>query len=170
MGCASATRKASDGDTHSLSHRSVLKNLRPSRFPWSGLRSWGRKRVMGKFLRKVTAPAQQDLWLRPEEIVTGPHHAFHLKLAALLKKLGSMEAVHRIFFPYFRRGSREGVHPSVEAFEGLHAEVLRPLREHGLVRGRSPRGKEFYAAIQRSTHDPIDSSCLGGRTYLNPLL
>jgi hypothetical protein len=28
---------------------------------------------MGKFRRKDTALAQQALWLRPEEIVTGPH-------------------------------------------------------------------------------------------------
>jgi hypothetical protein len=30
---------------------------------------------MGTLRRKDTAPAQQDLWLRPEEIVTEPHNA-----------------------------------------------------------------------------------------------
>ena len=125
---------------------------------------------MGKFRRKDTAPAQQDLWLRPEEIVTGPHSAFYTKLAALLEKVRFTGTADRISAPYYRLESRQGGRAPVEAFEGLHAEVLRSLREHGLLCGQSPRGKEFYAAIQRSTYDPIDSSCLGGRTYLNPLL
>jgi hypothetical protein len=43
---------------------------------------------MGKFRRKDTAPAQQDLWLRPEEIVTGPHNIVYTKLATPLEKAG----------------------------------------------------------------------------------
>jgi transposase len=153
-------------------------------------------RVMGKFRSKDTAPAQQDLWLRPEEIVTGPHNAFYTKLAALLEKVSFTETVHRICAPHYRLESREGGRPPVdpavlmrmlivgfpegigsergiasrcadsrairrfpgyslteetpdhstftvfrrrlplEAFEALHAEVLRSLREHGLLRGR----------------------------------
>jgi hypothetical protein len=85
---------------------------------------------MGKLRRKDTAPAQQDLWLRPEAIVTGPHHAFCTKVAALLEKMGFTETVHRISAPYGRLESREGGSLPVEAFEALHAEVLRSLQEH----------------------------------------
>jgi hypothetical protein len=88
------------------------------------------------FRRKGTAHAQQHLWLRPEEIVTGPHHSFYTKLAALLERVRFTETVHRICAPYYRTESREGGRALVEAFEAQRAGVLRSLREHGLLRGR----------------------------------
>jgi hypothetical protein len=91
---------------------------------------------MGKFRRKDTAPAQQHLWLRPEEIVTGTYNLFYTKLAALLEKVRFTETVNRICAPYCRTESREGGRAPVEAFEAQHAGVLRSLREHGLLRGR----------------------------------
>jgi hypothetical protein len=91
---------------------------------------------MGNFRRKDTAPAQQDLWLRPEEIVTGPHHAFCTKLAVLPEKMGFTETVQLICAPYDRLESREGGRLPVEAFEARPAELLRSLQEHGLRRGR----------------------------------
>jgi hypothetical protein len=69
---------------------------------------------VGEVFGKVTAPAQQDLRLRPEKIVTGLHNAFYTKLAALLEKVSFTETVHRICVPHYRLASREGGRPTVD--------------------------------------------------------
>jgi hypothetical protein len=69
---------------------------------------------MRRLRRKDRAPAQQHLWLRPEEIVTGPHNAFYTTLAALLEQVGFTVTVHRICAPYYWLEGRDGGRPSVD--------------------------------------------------------
>jgi hypothetical protein len=72
-----------------------------------GLSHWLTKRVIGIFRRKDTAPAQQHLWLRPDEIVTGPNTAFYKRLAALPEKACFAETVHRILAANYMLDSSE---------------------------------------------------------------
>ena len=60
---------------------------------------------MGKFRRKDQQSAQEELWLRPQELVKGPHDGFYSRLESVLAKLGFTESVHRHCAPYYKTGT-----------------------------------------------------------------
>ena len=43
---------------------------------------------MGKFRRKDQQSVQEELWLRPQELVRGPQDGFYSKLNGVLGQLG----------------------------------------------------------------------------------
>jgi hypothetical protein len=88
---------------------------------------------MGKFPHRNTTPAQHDLWLRLEEIVTG--HGIVLRCA-------DCQAFRRFLGYSLTEETPDHSTYTIlvcrllfEAIEALRAEVLRSLREHAPLRG-----------------------------------
>ena len=69
---------------------------------------------MGKFRRKDSQVQQQELWVRPQELVMGPQDGFYTKLSAVLSKLGFTESVHALCADYYKTGSSNGGRPPVD--------------------------------------------------------
>jgi transposase len=99
---------------------------------------------MGKFRRKETA-AQEELWVRPQEIVAGPHNAFYTKLAALLTKIGFTDTVHRLCAEHYGHGTSAGGRPPVDPAVLMRMLMVGFLEGIGSERGIASRCADSLA-------------------------
>jgi transposase len=69
---------------------------------------------MGKFRRKDQTDAQQELWIRPQELVLGPQDGFYSKLNAVLHKMDFTGAVHALCALHYKTGTTSGGRPPID--------------------------------------------------------
>jgi len=94
---------------------------------------------MGKFRRKDQQSVQEELWLRPQELVRGPQDGFYSKLNGVLAKLGFTESVHRHCAPYYKTGTSGGGRPPVDPAVMFKMLVVGFLEGLGSERGIASR-------------------------------
>lgn len=69
---------------------------------------------MGKFRRKDQTDAQQELWIRPQELVLGPQDGFYSKLNTVLQKMDFTGAVHALCAEHYKTGTTSGGRPPID--------------------------------------------------------
>jgi transposase len=94
---------------------------------------------MGKFRRKDRQEAQEELWLRPQELVRGPQDGFYSKLESVLAKLRFTENVHRQCAPYYKTGTSTGGRPPVDPAVMFRMLIVGFLEGIGSERGIASR-------------------------------
>jgi transposase len=94
---------------------------------------------MGKFRRKDSQVQQQELWLRPQELVMGPQDGFYTKLSTVLSKLGFTESVHALCADYYKTGSSNGGRPRVDPAVMFKMLIVGFLEGIGSERGIAAR-------------------------------
>lgn len=90
---------------------------------------------MGKFRRKDQQSVQEELWLRPQELVRGPQDGFYSKLERVLAKLRFTENVHRHCAPYYKTGTSGGGRPPVDPAVMFKMIIVGFLEGIGSERG-----------------------------------
>lgn len=106
---------------------------------------------MGKFRRRDRQNQQQDLWLRPEELVKGAQDGFYAKLNRVLEKTGFTESVHRLCEPYYRTGTVSGGRPPVDPAVMFKMLIVGFLEGIGSERGIAARCADSLS-IRRFLH------------------
>ena len=94
---------------------------------------------MGKFRRKDQQSVQEELWLRPQELVRGPQDGFYSKLESVLAKLRFTENVHRHCAPYYKTGTSTGGRPAVDPAVMFKMLIVGFLEGIGSERGIASR-------------------------------
>jgi transposase len=94
---------------------------------------------MEKFRRKDRQSTQDDLWLRPGDLVSGPRDGFYSKLDDVLAKLKFTESVHRHCAPYYKTGTSAGGRPPVDPAVMFRMLIVGFLEGIGSERGIASR-------------------------------
>jgi transposase len=94
---------------------------------------------MEKFRRKDQQSVQEELWLRPQELVRGPQDGFYSKLGSVLTKLRFTENVHRHCAPFYKTGTSEGGRPPVDPAVMFKMLIVGFLEGIGSERGIASR-------------------------------
>jgi transposase len=94
---------------------------------------------MGKFRRKDQQSVQEELWLRPGDLVKGPQEGFYARLNAALEKMGFTESVHRLCEPYYKTGTASGGRPPVDPAVMFKMLIVGFLEGIGSERGIAAR-------------------------------
>jgi transposase len=94
---------------------------------------------MGKFRRKDQQSVQEELWLRPQELVRGPQDGFYSKLDSVLCGLHFTEKVHRQCAPYYKTGTSTGGRPPVDPAVMFKMLMVGFLEGIGSERGIASR-------------------------------
>ena len=94
---------------------------------------------MGKFRRKDQQSVQEELWLRPGDLVRGPQEGFYARLNATLEKIGFTESVHRLCEPHYKAGTPSGGRPPVDPAVMFKMLVVGFLEGIGSERGIAAR-------------------------------
>jgi transposase len=82
---------------------------------------------------------QEELWLRPQELVRGPQDGFYSKLGSVLTKLRFTENVHRHCAPFYKTGTSEGGRPPVDPAVMFKMLIVGFLEGIGSERGIASR-------------------------------
>jgi hypothetical protein len=123
--------------------RSLLKTSSPAGFP--GVAGGGSNHFTGNSAARTPRLLKQDLWLRPEEIVTGPHNSFYTKLAAPLAKVRFTATVHLICGPHYRLEGGAGGRPPVDPAVLMRMLIVGFLEGIGSERGIASRCADSLA-------------------------
>jgi transposase len=94
---------------------------------------------MGKFRRKDQQSVQEELWLRPGDLVKGPQEGFYARLNAALEKIGFTESVHRHCEPHYKTGTSSGGRPPVDPAVMFKMLIVGFLEGIGSERGIAAR-------------------------------
>jgi transposase len=82
---------------------------------------------------------QEELWLRPQELVRGPQDGFYSKLESVLAKLRFTENVHHHCAPHYKTGTSDGGRPPVDPAVMFKMIIVGFLEGIGSERGIASR-------------------------------
>jgi len=94
---------------------------------------------MRKFRRRDEQINQQELWVRPQELVMGAQDGFYSKLNKVLAGMQFTEAVHAQCAPYYKTGTSSGGRPPVDPVVMFKMLVVGFLEGIGSERGIASR-------------------------------